>query len=140
MCNFIQKHHLFLVFLVWKVDLWVVLIVQGLDCNNWKALHRDKGVAPVEVIQESSQAFTLSFFHFLAQWENYKSTQRLLITVISLMPPQPCCTFWAFPLKIQIGDVVLSLKPPKTRIKPQSDYEVMAINKGKAASESSVSN
>lgn len=64
MCIFIQKHCLFLDFLVWKVDLWVVLIVQGLDCNNWKALHRDKGVAPVEGIQESSQAFIFTFFHF----------------------------------------------------------------------------
>lgn len=64
MCVFIQKHHLFLVFLVLKEDLWVVLIVQGLDCNNWKALHGDKGVAPVEGIQESSQEFTLTFFHF----------------------------------------------------------------------------
>lgn len=64
MCIFIQKHHLFLVFLVLKVDLWVVLIVQGLDCNNWRALYRDKGVAPVDRIQESSQVFTFTFFHF----------------------------------------------------------------------------
>lgn len=88
MCIFIQKHHLFLVFLVLKVDLWVVLIMQGLDCNNWKALHGDKGVAPMEGIQESSQELTFTYFpSFLAQWGNYKNTQRLLITVISLMPP-----------------------------------------------------
>lgn len=64
MCIFIQKHHLFLVFLVLQVDLWVVLIVQGHDCNNWKAWHRDKGVAPVEGIQESSQVSAFTFFHF----------------------------------------------------------------------------
>lgn len=30
-----------------------------------------------------------------------------------------------------IGDVVFPLKSPKNRIKPQTDYEVKAINKGK---------
>lgn len=96
----------------------------------------------------------LHFLSFLAQWENDKSTHRFLIAVIKALIDSWSQSFhWCLLSHVAHCVHILSFSPqnvnwwcgvffknPKNRIKPQRDYEVMAINKGKATSGSSVSN